>query len=131
MRRLIAVLLVALAACRSGQTAGSPSRQPFLDLTGADVAQWDSLSRTYFIGPQPPVILLPPLPPPARMLRSKLDMVLRIDDRGRLARVSVTPPKDVEYVRKFVAELRELRFKPALTRDGKPITGYYRFTYQF
>ena len=100
-------------------------------MTGADVAKWDSLSKTYAVGPQPRNMLLPPLPPPPGVRGSSFEMVLSVDERGVVTRVSMTPLKDSEYARNFARAWRGMPFTPARTRDGHPTKGYYRFRYDF
>jgi hypothetical protein len=101
-------------------------------MTGADVARWDSLSRTYAYGPTLVDMPMPPMPVPSAMRSSRVTVVCTIDERGRVVRLSMTPFRDAAYGRRLAKAWRvALQFKPATTLEGVPIKGYYRLTYDF
>jgi hypothetical protein len=130
--RLVFLGLALLAACATtGHTRALRFDNPAVDSTGADVAHWDSLSRTYYNGPVPidPLPFLVPVP--RSMRRTQLVAVIGVDETGRVTRISMKPTRDREYGARLMGELLKATFRPAITRDGTPTRGYYMLWYSF
>ena len=129
--RVIALALLALLACGRTSAPDMEPRQPFFDPTGADFAKWDSLSKTFATPPRIDRIPLPPMPVPARMKQSSLDVLVTVDETGQVIRVSMTPAKDPNYASAYARIWRQVRFTPAMTREGSPTKGYMRVHFEF
>lgn len=129
MRALLLFVFAAIAACASAPARNDPAS---VDLTGADIAAWDSLSQTYAVGPVLLGMPMPLMPIPKTMFKTTVTAVCTVNEQGRITRISLTRPRDPEYGRKLVSEWRaSLRFKPATTRDGAPTKGYYMIKFEF
>jgi len=66
------------------------------------------------------------------MFCSKGTFVLRfwVEANGRVSRVEVSPPpKDAGCYRDMLAQMRAFKFKPAMTRDGRPVASVYEMTH--
>ena len=131
MRRLFRLVFAMTTACASANVQAVDSNAP-IDLTGADVAKWDSLSRTYAVGPTLLELPLPLMPVPAALRGTRLSVVCTVDEHGKLVRLSMSPISDPAYGRRLANAWRSsLRFRPATTREGSPTRGYYLLNYDF
>lgn len=128
-RKLISLILLVVAGCRSHTTAGP--RIDFLDFAGALLPSADSVAKLYATPATLARMVLPPMPPPAKMRRSAVDVLLSVDENGRVTHISMTPPRDSAYAREWAKMLRDMRLNPALTRDGVPTKGYAKLHYEF
>src|SRR5688572_20814953 len=108
MRKIVALAAFIIATGFVAACAVQPSPpkpKVDVDLTGADVAAWDSLARGYSSGPILDTMPLMPIPIPARMRRTKVSAVFTLNESGAITRLSVTPVSDAAYGRKLVATL--------------------------
>ena len=134
MRKLVAlaavlVAMMVLAACTARPS--NPRPKVDVDLTGADIAIWDSLAKGDYSGPILDTMPLMPIPIPARMRRTKVSAVFTLNERGAITRLSITPVVDAAYGRKLVTTLLTFAFRPARKADDTLTVGHYRFTYEF
>lgn len=69
------------------------------------------------------VIALPilPLPIPARVRPYKMIAQFNVDSTGKAELITFNPSKDAGYNRRIREMLREIRFRPAVTADGRPV----------
>jgi hypothetical protein len=71
----------------------------------------------------PTVVALPilPLPIPARVRPYKMVAQFEVDSTGDARLISFNPSKDSGYNRRIREMLLEIRFRPAVTTDGRPV----------
>lgn len=69
------------------------------------------------------VVALPilPLPVPARVRPYKMVAQFDVDSTGKARLISFNPSKDAGYNRRIREMLQEIRFRPAVTADGRPV----------
>lgn len=66
---------------------------------------------------------------PPDCARGQFAVRFSVEVEGRVSRVEVDPlPKDAGCRREFLARMREFRFKPAMTVDGRPMASVYTVT---
>lgn len=71
----------------------------------------------------PTVVALPilPLPIPARVRPYKMVAQFEVDTTGQARLIGFNPSKDSGYNRRIRQMLLEIRFRPAVTMDGRPV----------
>jgi hypothetical protein len=71
----------------------------------------------------PTVVALPilPLPVPARVRPYRMVAEFEVDTTGHARLVSFNPSRDAGYNRRIREMLLEIRFRPAVRVDGRPI----------
>lgn len=71
----------------------------------------------------PTVVALPilPLPIPARVRPYKMIAQFEVDTTGQARLIGFNPSKDSGYNRRIREMLLEIRFRPAVTMDGRPV----------
>lgn len=131
MRGLIVLGVIALAACSNGPSTSAQPRVGFLDFDGAVLPSADSLAKLYATPALVDRIPMPPLPVSRKMMRSSVDVLLSVDEHGRVTHVSMTPPKDSAYARKWASIWRQVRFTPAKTGEGAATKGYAKIHFEF
>jgi periplasmic protein TonB len=62
-----------------------------------------------------------PLPIPAKVRPYKMTAVFEVDSLGNAKLLTFNPSKDGGYNRRIRDMLAEIRFRPAVTRDGRPV----------
>jgi len=73
----------------------------------------------YIVPPEVVGLIVPP-----DCARGQFAVRFSIDVQGRVARVDVEPPpKDAGCRREFLSRMREYKFKPARTVEGRPVAG--------
>ena len=76
----------------------------------------------YIVAPKVIGLIVPP-----DCARGQFAVSFSIDTRGRVDRVDVDPlPTDGGCRREFMARMREYRFEPARTAEGRPVAGVTR-----
>ena len=81
------------------------------------------------IFPPVPRYVAVPLPKPASVQGKTFTVRLWVDARGRVTRVEVEPRiRDAAYRRKFIEDMYQLTFSPAMTRDGERVAGQIAIT---
>jgi hypothetical protein len=72
------------------------------------------------------IAFLEGMPLPPECARGQFTVLFSVEADGRLTKVDIDPlPKDAECRREFFAKMWEYKFKPARTRDGRPIASVY------
>lgn len=66
-------------------------------------------------------LALLPLPVPGRVRPYTMVASFDVDERGNARLITFTPSKDGGYNRRIMDMLREIRFRPAVKRDGTPV----------
>lgn len=93
--------------------------------TGPDAGPSSGGAANDIFGPTP--LLVPTIPagaPPDDKVKHEVRFWIRAD--GRVTRIEVSPPiKDGGYRRVFMDAMRDFRFGPAKTHDGRPIDYVY------
>jgi protein TonB len=72
----------------------------------------------------PTVVALPilPLPIPAKVRPYKMVAQFEVDTAGKARLITFNPSRDAGYNRRIREMLAEIRFRPAVTVDGRPVT---------
>src|SRR5262249_50658789 len=93
--------------------------------TGSDAGPGSGGSASDIFGPTPLLVPTVPAGAPSEDKR-KHEVLFWIRADGRVTRIEVSPPiRDSGYRRVFMDTMREFRFAPAKTRDGRPIDYVY------
>ncbi len=71
--------------------------------------------------PMPVQFFLPPLPAPERIKPYRMVAVFDVDERGNVLSFEFNESRDRSYNRRLREVLSELRFRPAVTPDGRPV----------
>lgn len=71
--------------------------------------------------PMPVQFFLPPLPAPDRIKPYRIVAVFDVDERGNVLSFEFNESRDRNYNRRLREVLGELRFRPAVTPDGRPV----------
>lgn len=66
-------------------------------------------------------LALLPLPVPGKVRPYTMTALFDVDERGNARLISFTPSRDGGYNRRIMEMLREIRFRPAVRRDGTPV----------
>lgn len=66
-------------------------------------------------------LALLPLPVPGKVRPYTMVASFDVDERGNARLIAFTPSKDGGYNRRIMDMLREIRFRPAVKRDGTPV----------
>jgi periplasmic protein TonB len=75
---------------------------------------------------------LPPMNPPTRGRPLKIVALFDVDSTGKVLSFEFNPAtSDRGYNRKFEQMLAQIRFRPAVTRDGRPIRHIARIEFEF
>lgn len=135
---LFSAALIVASACAGGAPLTPYSIRTLveIDTTGADIdpanagkALGDTVPRAFDSGiSRFPTV---PLPVPASLRGTRVVTVFSIDERGQITRISLRPPRDRAYARRFVEALLSFTFRPATTADGKPVRSRSVFTMDF
>lgn len=72
----------------------------------------------------PTVVSLPilPLPIPAKVRPYRMVAEFEVDSLGNAKLISFNPSRDAAYNKRIKEMLLEIRFRPAVTADGRPVT---------
>lgn len=81
--------------------------------------------------PQVKDMMIPPLPPPARVRGMQVVAEFDVDSTGRVLDFRFTETPDGAYNRQIATTLRSLRFRPGTRPDGTPIRMKAQLTYNF
>jgi protein TonB len=79
--------------------------------------------------PRTAVIFIPPVPVPDRIKPYHVVAVFDVDSTGRVLSFTFNESADRDYNRKLRAVLAELRWRPAVRRDGTPVRANAPFEY--
>jgi hypothetical protein len=79
--------------------------------------------------PRTAVIFIPPVPVPDRIRPYRVVAVFDVDSTGRVLSFTFNESADRDYNRKLRAVLSELRWRPAVRRDGTPVRAKAPFEY--
>jgi protein TonB len=74
--------------------------------------------------PTPELVLIPPQPP-GRLKGTVIPVTFTLDERGEILRVDFPSTGDRGYDRRLREALNEMRFRPAVGLDGRPIAAKY------
>ena len=62
-----------------------------------------------------------PIPVPPRVRPYRLSATFEVDSTGEAKLIDFNPSRDASYNRRVREMLLALRFRPAVTRDGRPV----------
>ena len=79
--------------------------------------------------PRTAVIFIPPVPVPDRIKPYHVVAIFDVDSTGRVLSFSFNESPDRDYNKKLRSVLAELRWRPAVRRDGTPIRAKAPFEY--
>ncbi|HEU4628657.1 MAG TPA: hypothetical protein VFS08_02900 [Gemmatimonadaceae bacterium] len=82
----------------------------------------------------PPTLItlaLPPLDTPRKLRPYTLVALFDVDERGRTTLIGFNETDDAGFNRKVRAVLREVRFRPAVRADGRPVRDTGRFEIEY
>lgn len=135
---LLTLVLGFFAACALPPVAGIEAIKTsvVIDTTGADIdstvmrrVPLDSTNRNQF----PRLVGVPMLvgPVPGSVRGQRVVAVFSVDERGEVTRISLNPPRDRDYARRYVETLLTYTFMPAMNAEGKPMSGRYTLVMDF
>ncbi|HEY9448931.1 MAG TPA: hypothetical protein VIQ60_04225, partial [Gemmatimonadaceae bacterium] len=73
----------------------------------------------------PDFLVMPALPVPAGVRGKTIQLVFKLDERGRILELKFDPTGDSGYDKELRARLMEYRFRPAHKADGTPVPSVY------
>jgi protein TonB len=79
--------------------------------------------------PTPIEIYMPPMPTPSNVKGFHLIAEFDVDETGKVVDFKFTPTRDKGYNRALEASLKSMRWRPAVTPEGKPIRAKAQITY--
>lgn len=88
---------------------------------GSGVGPGTGGGRDQIHPPMPVQFFLPPLPAPDRIKPYRMVAVFDVDERGNVLSFEFNASRDRNYNRRLREVLSELRFRPAVTPDGRPV----------
>ena len=79
--------------------------------------------------PTPVEVYMPPIPQPQKVKGKTIIALFDVDERGNVLSFTVTSTGDRSYDRKVRENLKEVRFRPATTWEGKPVRAQGKLEY--
>lgn len=90
---------------------------------GGDVGPGTGSTEGYILPPNPRGVIVPPGNPPRSVRGRQFRVQFWVAEDGGVTRVAITPEiEDAKYRREFHERMRQYRFYPATTRDGRHVS---------
>lgn len=97
--------------------------------TGSSVGPGTGGGNATIYPPTPTQLILPPQPIPGKVRGQKLTATFDVDSTGKVLAFDFAPPtRDNGYNARLREVLAEVRFRPGVRSDGRPVRTPYSFT---
>lgn len=100
--------------------------------TGSSVGPGTGGGNATIYPPTPTQLILPPQPIPGKVRGQRLVATFDVDSTGKVLAFDFAPPtRDNGYNARLREVLAEVRFRPGVRSDGRPVRTPYSFTIEF
>ncbi len=96
--------------------------------TGSSIGSGTGGGNATIFPAQPRAMIVPPNPVPRRLKGKTITIELDVDESGKVVAAEFSPRSgDSGYDERFLSDLREQKFRPAVRPNGQPVSSKFRY----